>query len=778
MKILIDLRSYQISKNRGIGRYVLALTEELAKISSLSVSGIISKDLAPVELSNNVCPKINLYVLENFEQYDIKENFDFFIKGNFFDDFLHESSTIYPPQIMQKCNDVVGILYDLIPLIYAGNYLDNEFKEDYIKNFELMKYASHFFCISKHTMQDGIKYTQLPENRFTNIYGSTDEQKFRTLNSDKPYVAANRLNNLIFTAGGDRRKNYHGVAKAFAMAYETGKLPQNAKLYLICANNEAFIKDVENAIQGYKAQIGKQIIITGYISDAELVDLLTTAKASIFPSFYEGLGLPILESYIAGTPSFASNCSSTKELVMKEASFDPHNMEEMRDIIIRIFNDEEFCKKSLEWGRKLLKKINWKNSAQIMVDKLTELQAENNKKASQKSSKTAVFTILPPMSSGIAPYSYKTHIAESEKYDMFSNIQNFADYMKLHENNVNNIFPLNFYEYADFKEKYKAELFVFGNSFHHKEILDYAMRTKDTKTNRFMYLHEAALLYLFEKKYYNGQLDLLKKFLFSWYPEKAKIINELNTMCFSQYLNKNKIGGIRPLINLTGIKHIFVNTQKAKQLIEEELTEYELKDLTIDIFYLPLAEIKAEKIDLHDNKKQKVIATFGIPSPLKMSDEIYQAVKLLNQQGHDIKLIYAGYCCSELKTKMPEAFVEIHDSPTDDELYSLMNSVDLAVQLRPDSHGESSGCIAQLLSLGKNILTTEGFVSDDLEQYCHTIVGIPDIAKLSICLIKAINKPKKYDAKKLIEQYSYKRLSQKLDTTIQEYLKANKNLLK
>lgn len=765
MKLLIDFRSYQISKNRGIGRYILALTEELTKLTDIKISCLISQKLSSFELPLDIQRKVSLYVLENFSQYNIKDNFDFFVKGNFFDDHLCSDNDIYPLQVLQKCNDVVGILYDLIPLVYAGNYLRSTAKTNYAKCFELMKYASHFFCISKNTMNDGIKYLNRSSKDFTNIYGSTDEHKFHTINSEKPYVAANRLHNVIFTSGGAKYKNYCGAAKAFAMAYETGKIPQDAKLYLICAINDSFEKEVENAVKGYKAKIGKQIIITGYISDAELVDLLTTATASIFPSFYEGLGLPILESYIAGTPCFASNCSSTKELVMKEASFDPHNTDEICNAIIRIFNDEELCKKSLAWGRKLLKKINWHNSAQTMLKKLEELKANNHQ---NRGSKIAVFTILPPTTSGIAPYSYKTHIAEPEKYDMFSNIQNLSDYMLLQENNVKNVFPLDFYNYANLKERYKAEMFVFGNSFHHKKILDYAIKTKDCHKNRFMYLHEAFLANLF-KSLYNNDLNRVRDFLKMWYPEHSETIAKCPSLDTNFLLNM-KIYGIRPLINLTGIKHIFVNTQKAKQLIEEELTEQELSELTIDVFFLPLMEIKAKKISLRDNRKQKVIGTFGMPNPFKMYDEIYQAVKWLNGQGQNIKLIFAGYHCNTLSQKMSDKFVEIYDAPTDDVLYSLMNSVDLAIQLRKNSTGESSGCISQLLNLGKNILTTEDFIPNELIQYCRTIQKNVDVKKLGEAILSALQNPKKYAAESLTKQYSYQTLSEKIAKTIDYYV--------
>ena len=105
----------------------------------------------------------------------------------------------------------------------------------------------------------------------------------------------------------------------------------------------------------------------GFISDNEMLNLVATARSSFFPSYYEGLGLPILESYAAGTPCFVANTTSTQEFARIQDSFNPENPNEISDFIINVFNNEEMCRDNLEFGRQILKKLTWDKIAEQII---------------------------------------------------------------------------------------------------------------------------------------------------------------------------------------------------------------------------------------------------------------------------------------------------------------------------------------------------------------------------------------------------------------------------
>ncbi len=454
MRILFDFRSYQLSYNRGIGRYMFSLATSLINNDMVDLSLLVSNELKGFELAQTLKSKVKVFELEKFNDYTLETNFDFFLKGNLFDEQYYTPNDIYPLDVIKKCNNVVAIIHDFIPLIFAGNYMKNDMARNiYAKQIVLSNYPIHFFANSQCTAEDGKKYLARPDEDFTVIYGGADEQEFYTPNSSKPYDAKNRSNNVVFVAGNNLRKNYHGATKAFARAFETGKLPPDAKLYLICSANDKFTKNVKNELKGYKAKFGKQVIVTDYISDKKMLDLLGNARASIFPSFYEGLGLPILESYIAGTPAFASNLSSTKEFVNEISSFDPYKEDEFVDTIIKIYNDEEFCRQSLSFGRQLVKKINWSNAAATMIAKLEKLAKSKNK----KTGKTAVVAQDDTLLEKLRPF-----VQNGTEYDVFANFKSIKEYSDCLKNNENkgNVFPTEFFEYANCQQNYKEKISV------------------------------------------------------------------------------------------------------------------------------------------------------------------------------------------------------------------------------------------------------------------------------------------------------------------------------
>lgn len=756
MKILFDFVSYQISAKRGIGRYILAMYEHMAKIGGFE-SYILVSNQFPMDLPDSVVSSGKIYTLESWNDYNIDTKFDFFFAGCFFDSAVNPLQKKYV-NIIKRCEQIVGIMYDLIPLVFAKNYLSNPTaRNNYATSMTTLNLASHLFAISECSRQDCIKLLGMSAKDITTIYGSTDEQKFITKNSGKKYVAATRTNNLVCVPGDDLRKNYTGATRGFCMAYQSGKIPSDSKLYLICRASPAFESNVKAVLSQFTGiTLGKQVIITGYVPDGLMIDLLSTARASIFPSFYEGLGLPILESYIAGTPAIGSAMSSTKDLLLPKCSFDPYDDAAVAQAIIDIYNSEKLCQESLDFGKKIIKTTyNWDNSAHIILDKLKQL------KKSTQPHKIAVFSTVPPDQSGIAGYTYKLHSPHPDKYDLFGGIKTLADYNDLLKDGVSNVFPYSMYEYVKTKRDYIGKIFVFGNSEHHAVALREAINTKGEK-NRFAYLHEAFILGAFIP-----MCSDLKQFLKTWYPF---ISNELDSGNLLEVMRKNKLCGLRPLIELTGITNFIVNNETAKSMILAEVKKLNLGKCNVQMLFHPVPDLSNVKKDksLNFGNADFVIGSFGIPEVRKKTDDIIRAVNALNKQGNKIKLIIAGYRAVEMldNMKLDLSNVIVYDNPTDDELLKLMKSVDAAIQLRANPHGESSGCIAQLLGMGQKIITQSGFVPSDFAEYCTMVSQPMAVTEIQDAILAAKTSKNKRITESLIKRYSFDALAEKIPNII------------
>jgi glycosyltransferase involved in cell wall biosynthesis len=367
--ILFDIRTAQTYHGRGVFRYCWDLVIHLAKHQTEKQKIFLLTDKRISKIDEKKCQKVNLAVidLEDFDKKTQGITFDDWIIGTFVYFWLPQKwETItytYPQNVLKKCNRIVGIIHDLIPVFYQEECLQTyERKINFALQFETLKLVDHYLCNSQYTMQVAQNLLKKPLSDFTCIYGSTDLEKWHNKNSDLPYNASDRKNNIVYVGGNIPRKNSMGLIRAFGTALKSEKIPNDAKLWLLSTDRTA---DMDLYLK--ENNLIDCVVFPGFISDNEMLNLVATARSSFFPSYYEGLGLPILESYAAGTPCFVANTTSTQEFARIQDSFNPENPNEISDFIINVFNNEEMCRDNLEFGRQILKKLTWDKIAEQII---------------------------------------------------------------------------------------------------------------------------------------------------------------------------------------------------------------------------------------------------------------------------------------------------------------------------------------------------------------------------------------------------------------------------
>ena len=376
MKILFDLRAYQKYKNRGIGRYIYEVFTRVMRTQNGTIHVLIDDEWKKPALPEDLSARVRFLRTADFEaQAFPRRYFDVLLNGAVFQRAGSVSllSWLYPPAVLDACRMVTGVLYDFLPLLFQHTWKSENDRLLFSLQMEAARSISHIFAISRYTLQSGVRYLQRPAEDFTNLYGGADEALFRSPNSELPYDPQTRGNHLIYISGDAPHKNNLGLVNAFCAAHRQKKIPPDAALYIVCHASDGMISAVTQATNNLGCCYGKHVFVTNYIPDDEMVHLLSTARSSIFASFCEGLGLPILESYTAGTPCWASACSATREFVLQECSFDPFDEASMADAIARIYADPALCKRSLDFGRGLIQTVNWDTAAEKMMTKLAEL---------------------------------------------------------------------------------------------------------------------------------------------------------------------------------------------------------------------------------------------------------------------------------------------------------------------------------------------------------------------------------------------------------------------
>ena len=157
-----------------------------------------------------------------------------------------------------------------------------------------------------------------------------------------------RLNVILYTGGDDYRKNIAGAIEAFAVL--PADLRASAQLVIICSiapNRKAvYLKNARRA-----GLTGDDIVFTGVIPEDDLVAFYSVCDVFVFPSLYEGLGLPVLEAMACGAPAIGGDNSSIRELIGDpDAMFDAADVNSIAAKMAQVLTDCQLAEKLRQHG--------------------------------------------------------------------------------------------------------------------------------------------------------------------------------------------------------------------------------------------------------------------------------------------------------------------------------------------------------------------------------------------------------------------------------------------
>ncbi len=173
---------------------------------------------------------------------------------------------------------------------------------------------------------------------------------FNKYSIKKPY--------FLFIGRKDAKKNIAGIVEAFKIFQE-----KNPGHSLVLAGPSSLLLTANYLLQN--------VILLDWINPQEKQTLLQNCEAFLFPSLYEGFGLPILEAFAAGAPVITSNCASMPEVAGNAALLiDPKNPQEIASAMEKITKDADLKIKLIELGLEQLKKFNWETCAKQTLEQI------------------------------------------------------------------------------------------------------------------------------------------------------------------------------------------------------------------------------------------------------------------------------------------------------------------------------------------------------------------------------------------------------------------------
>ena len=320
MKVAIDARMINSS---GIGTYI---------------KNLMKGNLYDIVLGDNLD-------LKNYNQY--------------YSECIKFTSPIYgikeqlkfPYKELKKCKpDILHVPHYNIPLFYSGNlvvtihdlthlvykeFLNNKLEYYYAKFMIYMaiKKSKTVITVSESTKKDILKfYPKTNPKKIKVIYNGVSDEFIEKDKSEveylyKKYSIPRGKKILLYVGNLKPHKNLEIVLQALTNIKDKEK-------YCLVLVGKAFNNQIDLKDREKKLKIDEMVIHTGLVNQTELIDFYNLADLFIFPSLYEGFGLPILESLKCGTPVASSNVSSMPEVGLDMIEyFDPTKVEELKKII-------------------------------------------------------------------------------------------------------------------------------------------------------------------------------------------------------------------------------------------------------------------------------------------------------------------------------------------------------------------------------------------------------------------------------------------------------------
>lgn len=286
-------------------------------------------------------------------------------------DILHSAYYALPSKELTGNLARLITIYDLIPLT-AKEFCNPKLNKYFANIISSIDSTSDWVaCISEYTKKEFCDYTGFPEERAYVTYLAADsifkpiENRSTVDQIKKAYNIPNSPYFLCLASHLDPRKNIlHLITSFIDLIRENPRLEIN----LVLIGTLRFKrKDVSTALKEF-AEYMDRIIFTGYVVDEDLNAIYNGSVAFVFPSLYEGFGLPILEAMQSGTPVISSNTTSLPEVTGKAAILvDPKDKNALCKAMLDVLNDESLRHQLIEKGLKRAKKFSWEKCAQETI---------------------------------------------------------------------------------------------------------------------------------------------------------------------------------------------------------------------------------------------------------------------------------------------------------------------------------------------------------------------------------------------------------------------------
>ncbi len=257
------------------------------------------------------------------------------------------SPTVLRGKDLGSNTKLATFIHDIMPVDMIETPADNDTPVRFARQIETAVDESDLLMANSEDTANKVR-AFAPHAKIHVVYGVASSAKNEV--TDSAILEIKNLqpdSYLLFAAAVEKRKNIEGLFEAYTLVYDEINMP----LVIVGAPGYGF-EDIVDKYDSLPAHVRDHILFTGYVSEDDKFTLFKHAHAFVFPSYYEGIGVQILEAMAYGIPVMTSNKGALPEAGGDAALYinNPYDTREIADALVRICKDTELRKTLVEKG--------------------------------------------------------------------------------------------------------------------------------------------------------------------------------------------------------------------------------------------------------------------------------------------------------------------------------------------------------------------------------------------------------------------------------------------
>jgi glycosyltransferase involved in cell wall biosynthesis len=361
-------------KKTGVGQYGFNLALNLAKIDNSNNYLIFSPSRLDKSDADRLSDYPNIKVLDkNLLGQSVGNDFILiplwlhlylpYLCKKFAVDVYFNTGSIWPLLPFKLAKRQIVFIHDVIPLLFPECYYKHTLYYYRLSRAVHLNTYDQILVNSETTKRDLVHHLGVPQERiFVTLLGRDDRFVRIDEISERQRVREKYglpESYLLFTGTLEPRKNITGLLEAY------GKARARESLHLVITGKKGWLyKEIFATVR--QLNLKERVIFTGFVNDADLPSLYSMAKVFVYPSLYEGFGLPVLEAMACGVPVITSRVRSLHEVTGEAAILvDPRNVEDLaKSIDAVVFGTEENYQRLSRASLARAANFTWERTAQ------------------------------------------------------------------------------------------------------------------------------------------------------------------------------------------------------------------------------------------------------------------------------------------------------------------------------------------------------------------------------------------------------------------------------